>query len=110
MFSMNLTCKEFVLLQRFPTLLSPFSKLFSVSSQSTTERNVSSVNKSEYIRYKFPEIKKDLVDVKQQDFDSSFSIIPDVISVDEELQLISEIEKSLKRLHYQHDHWDDVNQ
>lgn len=28
--------------------------------------------------------------------------------MDEESRLVEEIEKSLKRLRYQHDHWDDV--
>lgn len=107
---MNLTCKEFVNLQRFSAFLLPFSKLFSTSSSTTklSEHNIVTIGKSEYVRYKFPEIT-DSVDIKQQNFDSSFTVIPDIISNDEELQLIIEIERSLKRLRYQHDHWDDVN-
>uniref|UniRef100_A0A2S2NLJ5 Putative alpha-ketoglutarate-dependent dioxygenase ABH7 n=1 Tax=Schizaphis graminum TaxID=13262 RepID=A0A2S2NLJ5_SCHGA len=110
MFIMNLSCKKFILNQLFSVpRLFHLSKLFSTSF-SSIEHILNSIDKSEYVRYKFPnEIKiKNVVDTKRQQFDSSFTIIPDIVSVDEESQLIDEIEKSLKRLRYQHDHWDDA--
>lgn len=108
---MNLACKKFILNQLFSVpRLFHLSKLFSTSF-SSIEHIVNSVDKCEYVRYKFPnEIKiKNVVDTKRQQFNSSFTIIPDIVSVDEESRLIDEIEKSLKRLRYQHDHWDDVS-
>ncbi|XP_025207506.1 alpha-ketoglutarate-dependent dioxygenase alkB homolog 7, mitochondrial [Melanaphis sacchari] len=110
MFIFNLACKKFMLNQLFSVpRLFHLSKLLSTSF-SSTEYILNSVDKNEYIKYKFPnEIKiKNLVDIKRQQFDSSFTIIPDIVSVDEESRLINEIEKSLKRLRYQHDHWDDA--
>jgi len=108
---MNLACNKFIHNQLFSVrYLFHFSKLFSTSF-SSIEHISNSNDKSEYVRYKFQnEIKiKNLVDIKRQQFDSLFTIIPDIVSVDEESQLIEEIEKSLKRLHYQHDHWDNVS-
>lgn len=81
-------------------------KLFATMSSSTNSM-FSAIDKNEYIRYQFPKIN-DSVDIKQQKFNSSFTIIPDIVTIDEELQLISEIEKSLKRLRYQLNHWDNV--
>ncbi|CAI6359739.1 unnamed protein product [Macrosiphum euphorbiae] len=108
MFTGNLACKEIVLNQLFSaSRLFHFNKLFSKSS-SSIEHILKSIDKSEYVRYKFPKCINNLVDIKQQQFDSSFTIVPDIVSVDEESRLIDEIEKSLKRLRYQHDHWDDA--
>lgn len=111
MIAMNLACKQFILNQLFSVhRMLCLSKSFSTSS-STIEHVINSIDKNEYVRYKFPksiEIEN-AVDIKRQQFDSSFTIVPDVVSVDEELRLINEIEKSLKRLRYQHDHWDDVS-
>lgn len=111
MFLLKFTCKKLNLNDRCSTLLWHFNKLFMASLFSSAECDFSSAEKSEFVRYAFPQnVKiKDLVSSKQTIFDSSFSIIPDIVSVDQELQLINEIEKSLKRLRYQHDHWDDVN-
>jgi len=99
MFTVNLVCKSFIFT---PLSSSFFNKLIGARYSSTTDR----VGKNEYIQYCFP---KHVEDIEQQKFDSSFTIIPDIVSVDEEQQLIDEIEKSLKRLRYQEDHWDDVN-
>lgn len=111
MFLKNFTYKEFILNQRCSTFLSHYNKLFIAYLSSSAEHDFSSVDKREFVRFKFPKCVelKDLVVTKQKVFDSSFSIIPGIISVDQESQLIDEIEKSLKRLRYQHDHWDDVN-
>jgi len=109
MFTGNLACKEIVLNPLFSaSRLFHFNKLFSKAS-SPIENILKSVHKSEYVRYEFPKCINNLVDIKQQQFDSSFTIIPDIVSIDEESRLIDEIEKSLKRLRYQHDHWDDVS-
>lgn len=77
---------------------------------SLNERDFIVVHKSDNIIYQFPKRTSNntAVDIKQQIFDSSFSVIPDIISTDQEEQLIVEIEKSLKRLRYQQSHWDDV--
>jgi len=108
MFTVNLACKELVFNQLFSaSRLFHLNNLFSTSS--SIEHILKSVDKNEYVRYKFPKSRNDLVNIKRQQFDSSFTIVPDVVSVDEESQLIDEIEKSLKRLRYQHDHWDDVS-
>jgi len=109
MFTVNLACKEFVLNQPFSaSRLFHLNKLVSTSS-SSIEHILKSVNKNEFVRYKFPKCINNSVDIKRQQFDSSFTIVPDIVSVEEELRLIDEIEKSLKRLRYQHDHWDDVS-
>lgn len=108
MFTLNLACKEFVFNQVFSaSRLFHLNELFSTSS-SSIEHILKPVDKSEYVRFKFPESSNNLVNIKRQQFDSSFTIVPDIVSIDEESQLIDEIEKSLKRLRYQHDHWDDV--
>lgn len=107
MFFIHLARKKCFLIQQFFTSPTCRNKFFGVSS-SSTECIFSAEDKNEYVRYKFPKID-DLINVKQQQFNSSFTIIPDVVTVDEESQLISEIEKSLKRLRYQLDHWDNVN-
>lgn len=109
MFTVNLACKELVFNQLFSaSRLFHLNKLFTTSS-SSIEHILKSVDKSEYVRYKFPKCINNLVDIRQQQFDSSFTIVPDIVSVDEESRLMDEIEKSLKRLRYQHDHWDDVS-
>lgn len=79
-------------------------------SFSCTQHIVTSVSKNEYIRFSFPKHfeQKNVIDIKQK-FNSSFTIIPNIVSEDEELQLTDEIEKSLKRLRYQYDHWDNVH-
>jgi len=108
MFTVNLACKEFVFNHLFSaSRLFHLNELFSTSS-SSIEHILKSVDKSEYVRYKFPESSNNLVNIKRQQFDSSFTIVPNIVSLDEESRLIDEIEKSLKRLRYQHDHWDDV--
>lgn len=110
MFPMNLTCKGFILNQRCPSIFWNFNKLFNTSLSSMTKHYFNSANKNEFVRYEFPNCieNKDLAREKQKVFESSFSIIPDIVSINQELQLIDEIEKLLKRLRYQHDHWDDV--
>lgn len=107
MFFVNLFCEELILNKRFSKTLLGLNRLFSASS---TEQ-ILSVNKNEYIHYEFPKYSEDndLVNIKRQKFDSSFAVIPNAVSIDEESRLIDEIEKSLKRLRYQHDHWDDVS-
>lgn len=108
MFTVNLACKEFVPSQLFSApRLFHLNKLFSTSS-SKIEHIFKSFDKNEYVRYKFPKCINNLVEIKRQQFDSSFIIVPDIVSVEEESRLIDEIEKSLKRLRYQHDHWDDA--
>jgi len=109
MFTVNLACRELVFNKLFSTShLFHLNKLFTTSS-SSIEHILKSVDKSEYVRYQFPKCINKLVDIKQQQFDSSFTVVPDIVSVDEESRLMDEIEKSLKRLRYQHDHWDDVS-
>lgn len=66
------------------------------------------VNRNAHVRHQVPAAKCEIYTVEQQNFDSSFTVITNAVSVDEELRLIAEIEKSLKRLRYQSDHWDDV--
>nr|ACO10554.1 Alkylated DNA repair protein alkB homolog 7 precursor [Caligus rogercresseyi] len=44
----------------------------------------------------------------QSAFSSSFTLIPDFISPDEEKQLFREVEPVLKRLVFEKDHWDDA--
>lgn len=107
---MNFAYKEFIMNQRCSSFLWHFNKLFIASLSSFGEHNFNSADKNDFFRYTFPKYvkSKDLVCIKQKVFESSFSIIPDIVSIDQELQLIDEIEKSLKRLRYQHDHWDDV--
>lgn len=103
---MNLTCKEFALHMRLTAIpLTCFKHTFGGSS---TEHNICSVNQCAHVRHQFPKIKSDIYTVEQQKFDSSFTIITDAVSVDEESLLVAEIEKLLKRLRYQSDHWDDV--
>lgn len=103
---MNLVRKEFVFNNRFYGHCLFCTKRLFGSSVSSAELNF---NKCEYIRYKFLAENQSLTNIRLQKFDSSFTIIPDIVSIDEESRLIDEIEKSLKRLRYQHDHWDDVN-
>lgn len=105
---MNLVCKEFVFSTRFSGPLSCVSciKRMFGSSVPSVKRVF---NKSEYVRYTFQPESESSMNTRLQTFDSSFTIIPDIVSVDEESQLIDEIEKSLKRLRYEHDHWDNVN-
>lgn len=107
MFPVNSACKSFI----FTSLSSlRFNKLIGLHYSSSYERIYTPVNKSKYVRYQFPERTSDnyAVDIKQQKFDSSFSVIPDIVSTDQEEQLIEEIETSLKRLRYQQSHWDDA--
>lgn len=110
MFPMNFTCKEFILNQRRPSILWNFNKSFITSLTLLTKRYFNFADKNEFVRYEFPKCNqnKDLARTKQKIFESSFSIIPDIVSINQELQFIDEIEKLLKRLRYQHDHWDDV--
>jgi len=93
-------------LSNFQRSLSYFNKLTRYSS--TTERVFAFVDNGGYIRHRFQKQVEDVVNVKQQKFDLSFTVIPDVVSVSEEQELIDEIEKALKRLRYQQDHWDNV--
>lgn len=104
---MNLVHKKCVLIQQYSTL-SCLKKLF-IMSFSCTQHIFTSVDNNEYVRYSFPKQVENnyLTDIKQK-FNSSFTIMPNVISDDEELRLTNEIEKSLKRLRYQYDHWDNV--
>lgn len=103
MFSIFLACTELA-----------FNRLFlsaSRSRQCIAERRFTSVDKNQYIRYELPkreEANDSTVDARRQKFDASFTVIPDVVSAEEESRFINEIEKLLKRLRYQHDHWDDV--
>lgn len=106
MMCIKLAYKQCMLIRPLFTTLSCKNKFFSALS-SSTDCIFSAIDKNEYIRYQFPKIK-DSIDIKQQKFNSSFTIIPDIVSIDEELQLVSEIEKSLKRLRYQLNHWDNV--
>jgi hypothetical protein len=101
MFSVNLARNEFIFNQRFIKLVPRFERLATAA-----------VDPSAYVRYQFPKISKvdDSICNRRERFDSSFTVVPDIISRDEESWLVSEIEKSLKRLRYQQDHWDDVNQ
>lgn len=39
---------------------------------------------------------------------SSFVVLRDFVTEEEEETLLKEVEPHLKRLHYEHDHWDDV--
>ena len=43
------------------------------------------------------------------DIQNSFSIIPDFISEDEETVLYEEVQRYLKKLRYEFDHWDNVS-
>lgn len=43
-------------------------------------------------------------------FKNDMKILPDFISEEEETQLFEEVEPYMKRLRYEFDHWDDVNQ
>lgn len=110
MFLMNFTCKEFILNQQRFSLLKHFNKIFIASLSSFTKHNFNSADKNEFFRYEFSKCIEinDLLSTKQKTFESSFLVIPDIVSVDQESLLIDEIEKSMKRLRYQHDHWDDV--
>ncbi|XP_050442153.1 alpha-ketoglutarate-dependent dioxygenase alkB homolog 7, mitochondrial isoform X2 [Adelges cooleyi] len=62
-------------------------------------------NNKQYIDCRFP---KEVAASRQNVFDRYFTVVPDAVTENEEVQLIDEIEKSLKRLRYQHDHWDDA--
>lgn len=105
---MNLVYKNCIFNQQYLTL--PCIKKLFVMSFSCTQHIVTSVSENKYVRFSFPKHleKKYLTDIKQT-FNSSFTIIPNIVSEDEELQLVDEIEKSLKRLRYQYDHWDNVH-
>jgi len=46
--------------------------------------------------------------VAETDVRDSFSVYNDFISEDEEQSLVSEVQPYLRRLKYEHDHWDDV--
>lgn len=41
---------------------------------------------------------------------SSFVVLRDFVTEEEEETLLREVEPHLKRLHYEHDHWDDVSE
>lgn len=112
MFSVSLTVNEYILNQRFSKLLSRFARLYSKPPSTSTEHtSAAAVGPSEYVRYQFPKCSAvdDSISTRRLRFDTSFTVVPDIVSADEESLLIAEIEKSLKRLRYQHDHWDDVN-
>lgn len=112
MFSVNLARNEFMFNQRFVKLLFHFERLLSKSPSTSTKRiPTAAADSSVYVRYQFPKISEidDSIGTRRERFDSSFTVVPDIISPDEESRLVGEIEKSLKRLRYQHDHWDDVN-
>lgn len=109
MFAINVFSKELIFSHWFyaPKCI---NRLFGTSSPPSTERTSTSVDKNEYIKYIFSNCSesKSAIEAKRQQIESSFTVIPNIVSVDEESRLVEEIEKSLKRLRYQHDHWDDV--
>ena len=47
--------------------------------------------------------------VAEKHVSESFHVYEDFISEDEERYLVTEVEPYLKRLKYEHDHWDDVS-
>lgn len=109
MFSMHTVCKELAFNRLlFLASLPRINKLPSCNA----ERHYTSIDENQYLRFKFPKREdandRTTVDVRRQKFDTSFNVIPDIVSTDEESRFIDEIEKLLKRLRYQHDHWDDV--
>ncbi|XP_050521872.1 alpha-ketoglutarate-dependent dioxygenase alkB homolog 7, mitochondrial [Daktulosphaira vitifoliae] len=75
-------------------------KLSTVSS-----KDIISHQTFKFIDYQFPE---KIAKSRQNIFEKSFFILPDVVTDIEEKELVNEIEISLKRLRYQHDHWDDA--
>lgn len=106
---MNSICKLCIINKRFFKTLSSLNTSFNASSTEQVAFNI----KNEYLRYKFlrhDDTDDDLGNVKWQKFERSFTVIPDAVTEVEELRLVDEIEKLLKRLRYQHDHWDDVIQ
>ncbi|VVC27268.1 Alpha-ketoglutarate-dependent dioxygenase AlkB-like [Cinara cedri] len=107
MFFINLSYKEFINPRFFALTLSSYNKFFGILS--STEHNIfPSVNQSAYVRHTISKIKSDIHINEQKQFDSSFTIITDAVSIDEESLLVIEIEKSLKHLRYQNDHWDNA--